>query len=144
MNPAKVQSIHDWPASRSVRAVRGFLGLVGYYRKFVHNYDTVAAPLTVLLKKDGFTWDEAATVAFSGLKAVVTSDPVLAMLDFAKLFVVECCSCKPCFPGTFGVFKFLIYVIKSLGSPRVVRVPRQSLSPWVAQELCGYPGSYSV
>ncbi|KAF0892355.1 hypothetical protein E2562_015434 [Oryza meyeriana var. granulata] len=38
MDPAKVQAIHDWPVPRSARAVRGFLGLAGYYRKFVHNY----------------------------------------------------------------------------------------------------------
>jgi hypothetical protein len=42
MDPAKVQAIIDWPAPCSIRAVRGFLGLAGYYRKFVHNYDTVA------------------------------------------------------------------------------------------------------
>jgi hypothetical protein len=47
MDPAKVQAIFDWLVPR-------FLGLAGYYRKFVHNYDTVAAPLTALLKKDGF------------------------------------------------------------------------------------------
>jgi hypothetical protein len=55
MDPAKVQAIVDWPAPRSARAVRGFLGLAGYYRKFVHNYGTVAAPLTALLKKEGFS-----------------------------------------------------------------------------------------
>jgi hypothetical protein len=55
MDPAKVQAIHDWPQPRSVRAVRGFLGLEGYYRKFVHNYSTIAAPLIALLKKEGFT-----------------------------------------------------------------------------------------
>ena len=83
-----MQAIHDWPAPRS--AVHGFLGLAGYYRKFVHNYGTVAAPLTALLKKDGFSWDDAAATAFSALKAAVTSGPILAMPDFAKLFVVEC------------------------------------------------------
>jgi hypothetical protein len=55
MDPAKVQAILDWPAPRSARAVRGFLGLAGYYRKFINNYETVAAPLTALLKKDDFT-----------------------------------------------------------------------------------------
>jgi hypothetical protein len=44
MDPAKVQAISAWPRPRSARAVRGFLGLVGYYRKFVHNYGTIAAP----------------------------------------------------------------------------------------------------
>jgi hypothetical protein len=90
MDPAKVQAIHDWPAPRFVHAVCGFLGLAGYYRKFVHNYNTVAAPLTELRKKDGFAWDEAVAAAFLALKVAVTSDPVLAMPDFAKLFVVEC------------------------------------------------------
>ena len=55
MDPAKVQAILDWPVPRSAQAVRGFLGLAGYYRKFVHNYGTVAAPLTALLKKEGFS-----------------------------------------------------------------------------------------
>jgi hypothetical protein len=52
MDPAKVAAIYDWPPPRSIQAVRGFLGLVGYYRRFVNNYDTMAAPLTALLKKD--------------------------------------------------------------------------------------------
>ncbi|WVZ75167.1 LOW QUALITY PROTEIN: hypothetical protein U9M48_023250, partial [Paspalum notatum var. saurae] len=90
MDPAKVQAILDWPAPRSARAVRGFLGLAGYYRKFVHNYGTVTTPLTALLKKDGFTWDNAAAAAFAALKAAVTTAPVLAMPDFSKLFIVEC------------------------------------------------------
>jgi hypothetical protein len=90
MDPAKVQAIVDWPAPRSVRAVRGFLGLAGYYRRFVHNYGTAAAPLTALLKRDGFTWHDEAAAPFTTLKAAVTSAPVLAMPDFAKVFVVEC------------------------------------------------------
>ena len=90
MDPAKVQAIHDWPAPRSVRAVRGFLGLAGYYRKFVHSYRALAAPLSALLKKDGFSWDDAAASAFAALKAAITAAPVLAMPDFTKLFTVEC------------------------------------------------------
>ena len=89
MDPAKVQAIHDWPQPRSARAVRGFLGLAGYYRKFVHNYGTIAAPLTALLK-EGFAWTTEAAVAFSALKGAVTSAPVLTLLDFSKPFVVEC------------------------------------------------------
>ena len=90
MDPAKVQAIHDWPQPRSARAVRGFLGLAGYYRKFVHGYGSIAAPLTALLKKEGFTWTEDATAAFQALKLAVTSAPVLALPDFSKQFIVEC------------------------------------------------------
>ena len=75
---------------RSARAVRGFLVLAGYYRKFVHNFGSVATPLTALLKKEGFSWTDAAAAAFDALKAAVTSAPILAMPDFAKDFVVEC------------------------------------------------------
>jgi hypothetical protein len=90
MDPSKVQAIHDWPVPRSARAVRGFLGLAGYYRKFVHNYGAIAAPLTALLKKEGFAWNVEAAAAFSALKGVVTSASVLTLPDFTKPFVVKC------------------------------------------------------
>jgi hypothetical protein len=90
MDSAKVQAIHGWPAPRSARAVRGFLGLAGYYRKFVHDYGKIAAPLTALLKKEGFSWNNDAQAAFQALKAAVTSAPVLALPDFTKVFIVEC------------------------------------------------------
>ncbi|KAF0899555.1 hypothetical protein E2562_020761 [Oryza meyeriana var. granulata] len=53
MDPAKVQAVREWPTPRSPRAVRSFLGLAGYYHKFVRDYGTIATPLTALLKKEG-------------------------------------------------------------------------------------------
>jgi hypothetical protein len=78
MDVAKVQAILDWPAPRSPRAVRGFLGLAGYYRKFIHSYGSIAAPLTALLKR-GFAWSDDAAAAFTALKEAVTTAPVLGM-----------------------------------------------------------------
>jgi hypothetical protein len=82
--------VRDWPRPRSVRAVRGFLGLAGYYRKFVQDYGVLAAPLTALLRKEGFSWTDEATTTFEALKASVTSAPVLALPDFPLPFVVKC------------------------------------------------------
>ena len=65
MDPAKVEAVRDWPQPRSARAVRGFLGLAGYYHKFVHNYGVIVAPLTALLT-EGFSWTEEATAAGTG------------------------------------------------------------------------------
>ena len=56
-DPAKIQTLVDWPTPTSLKAVRGFLGLTGYYRRFVQDYSKVAWPLTQLLQKDSFNWN---------------------------------------------------------------------------------------
>jgi hypothetical protein len=86
MDPAKVQAVKDWPTPRTVRALRGFLGLAGYYRKFIRDFGSITTSLTKLLKKEGYRW--TATSAFEALKEALTSAPV--MPDFTKPFVVDC------------------------------------------------------
>jgi hypothetical protein len=90
MDLEKVCAVLDWPVPESVRAVRAFLGLASYYRRFIRDYSTLAAPLTKLTKKGGFRWDEEAEAAFRELQRALTTAPVLQLPDFASDFIAEC------------------------------------------------------
>ena len=59
-DPAKIESMKEWPIPKNVKQLRGFLGLTGYYRRFIKGYAVISKPLTVLLKKNSFMWNEAA------------------------------------------------------------------------------------
>ena len=89
-DPKKTLAMQQWPIPQNAKALRGFLGLTGYYRKFIRNYGAIAQPLTDLLKKNGFHWIDKALLAFNELKVAVAQPLVLALLYFSKPFIIEC------------------------------------------------------
>jgi hypothetical protein len=90
VDPKKIEAMQDWPHPKTLRSLCGFMGLIGYYHKFVKNYGKIATPLTALLKKKSFTWTRATSQAFQTLNMAVCTTTVLALPDFTKTFVLEC------------------------------------------------------
>jgi len=91
MDDHKVKAILDWDPPTSVPALRSFLGLASYYRKFIKNFAKIGAPLTNLLKKSAVTydWDEACDEAFETLKGILVKALVLKLSDFDKDFEIH-------------------------------------------------------
>ena len=88
--PSKISAVSRWPTPTNVKQLRGFLGLTGYYRRFIKHYGLISKPLTHLLKKGvPFQWTSQVQQAFQLLKSALLSAPVLAIPDFSKPFVVE-------------------------------------------------------
>lgn len=87
--PEKVKDIVRWPRPANLKQLRGFLGLTGYYRRFIKDYGKICRPLTQLLRKDAFEWNNEATMAFEELKKIMSTPPVLALPDFHKPFLIE-------------------------------------------------------
>ncbi|KAK1681173.1 hypothetical protein QYE76_042021 [Lolium multiflorum] len=91
VDPAKIEAIESWPQPKTVTQVRSFLGLAGFYRRFVKDFGSIAAPLNELTKKDvPFVWGDAQQEAFMILKDKLTHAPLLQLPDFNKTFELEC------------------------------------------------------
>ena len=88
-DPKKIATIQNWPTPKTIMELKGFLGLTGYYKRFLKNYGTINRPLTTLLKKNQFHWSEYADSTFKALKIAMVTPPVLALPDFQKEFVIE-------------------------------------------------------
>jgi hypothetical protein len=91
VDPGKVKDALDWKPPTSVTQVRSFLGLVGYYGRFILNFSKISKPVTELLKKGNkYIWSKDYDEAFLTLKNLLTTSPVLVQPDIAKPFDVYC------------------------------------------------------
>ncbi|GJU98976.1 putative reverse transcriptase domain-containing protein [Tanacetum coccineum] len=91
VDPAKVEAIKSWSALKSPTEVRQFLGLAGYYRRFIEGFSLIAKPLTKLTQKNKtYEWGEEEEEAFQLLKDKLCSAPILALPEGSEDFVVYC------------------------------------------------------
>jgi hypothetical protein len=97
VDPAKVKEIVVWSIPTTVTEIQSFLGLAGYYRRFIEGFSKIAKLMTSLLEKGReFKWDEKCQESFDQLKKRLMSPPVLVMPDLQKRFDIywDVCSCK--------------------------------------------------
>lgn len=89
-DPGKTDSIQTWPTPTSVSKVRSFLGLAGYYRRFIPDFSTTASPLTYFLRKSSkICWTPECQTAFEKLKKLLTSAPILVYPENNTKFVLD-------------------------------------------------------
>ncbi|KAL4134764.1 hypothetical protein QTP88_006479 [Uroleucon formosanum] len=90
-DPQKIKCVLGFPIPTNTKELKSFLGLSGYYRRFVPNYGQTSKPLTALLKKDAqFSWSDLCQEAFEKLKSTLTQEPLLQYPDFTKAFNLTC------------------------------------------------------
>ncbi|KAL0562069.1 hypothetical protein IC582_002519 [Cucumis melo] len=89
VDPAKIEAVTGWTRPSTVSEVRSFLGLAGYYRRFVENFSRIATPLTQLTRKGApFVWSKACEDSFQTLKQKLVTAPVLTVPDGSGNFVI--------------------------------------------------------
>ncbi|KAL9291833.1 putative nucleotidyltransferase, Ribonuclease H [Arabidopsis thaliana] len=89
VDPEKIRSIKEWPRPRNATEIRSFLGLAGYYRRFVMSFASMAQPLTRLTGKDtAFNWSDECEKSFLELKAMLTNAPVLVLPEEGEPYTV--------------------------------------------------------
>ncbi|GJW59278.1 putative reverse transcriptase domain-containing protein [Tanacetum coccineum] len=95
VDPAKIESIKDWASPKSPTEIRQFLGLAGYYRRFIEGFSKIAKPMTKLTqKKVKFEWSDKQETAFQLIKQKLCSAPILALPEGSKDFIAYCDASK--------------------------------------------------
>nr|GFC61224.1 putative reverse transcriptase domain-containing protein [Tanacetum cinerariifolium] len=91
VDPAKIESVKDWASPKSPTEIRQFLGLAGYYRRFIEGFSKIAKPMTKLTqKKVKFEWGDKQEAAFQRLKQKLCSAPILALPERSEDFIIYC------------------------------------------------------
>src|SRR5207244_4725961 len=91
VDPSKVQAVLEWKSPTSVTEIQSFLGLVGYYHRFIQDFSKIMKPMTKLLQKEAkFNWTSDCEAAFQQLKILLTTAPILTQPDVTKPFDVYC------------------------------------------------------
>jgi hypothetical protein len=95
VDPDKIRSIMEWPTPKDVSDIRSFMGLAGYYRRFIKGFSKIGCPITALQKKGAkFTWTQECEERFQSLKHLLTHAPVLKIVDPENDFLVCTDACK--------------------------------------------------
>ena len=94
VDPDKIEAVNNWKRPETVTEIRSFLGLAGYYRRFIKDFSRIAAPLTKLTRKDvKFVWSDKCEEAFLKLKHLLTNAPLLVVPDGNQGLVVYTDAC---------------------------------------------------
>ena len=95
VDPKKVEAVMSWERSKSILEIRSFLGLAGYYSRFIEDFSCLSAPMTRLtLKEVKFEWNELCEKALPELKRRLTSAPILIVPERGQRYTVYCDASK--------------------------------------------------
>ena len=95
MDPKKIESIREWSVTKNVTKFKSFMGLVGYYKRFIAWFSRIAHPITSLQRKGKkFQWTTKCEMSFQQLKQLLTSAPILNIVDLNEDFLACTDACK--------------------------------------------------
>ena len=123
-DPRKAEAVRDFPVPTNPTDVKSFLGLAGYYRRFIIHFSARSTPLTELTKDDiPFVWSDACQKAFDDIKQALISAPILRHPDFGRPFLLDTDACK------YGLGAILMQVDTDSGAEYVVCYASRKLNP---------------
>jgi hypothetical protein len=111
VDPEKIEAIREWSAPKNVTEVRSFMGLAGYYRRFIVGFSRISHPITSLQRKEKkFQWTKDCEKNFQQLKQLLTDAPILRIVDPNEDFMVCTDACKEGLGGVLSHNGFVIFM----------------------------------